>query len=113
MELLLIFFMMATRSYANRGQGALTAKYIYGPGIDEPISMERSGQTYYYHFDGLGSVTALSDSSGALTEQYSYDIFGNITSSLSEVGNPYYFTEGNTNAETALYYYAHGTTSQG
>ena len=34
------------------------------PGIDEPICMidvVGGGAIYYYHFDGLGSVTALSN----------------------------------------------------
>lgn len=67
--------------------------------------MERAGETYYYHFDGLGSVTALSDSSGDLTEGYEYDIFGGVKGSFSSVGNPYYFTGRRYDAETGLYYY--------
>ncbi len=42
----------------------LARKFIYGPGIDEPICMidvAGGGAIYYYHFDGLGSVTALSN----------------------------------------------------
>ena len=30
----------------------------------------------YYHFDGLGSVVALSDEEGDIMERYSYDVFG-------------------------------------
>jgi len=40
----------------------LLRKYIYGPGVDQPISMiETTGSyagTYYYHFDALGSLVA-------------------------------------------------------
>ena len=32
--------------------------------IDEPISMQTSIGTYYYLFDGLGSVTGLTDDGG-------------------------------------------------
>ena len=39
------------------GSNALTAKYTHGPGIDEPLIMERGGQRYFYHTDGLGSIT--------------------------------------------------------
>jgi uncharacterized protein RhaS with RHS repeats len=57
--------------------GTLARKFIYGPGIDEPICMVVSGVgIYYYHFDGLGSVAALSNSSGNMVERYSYDVFG-------------------------------------
>jgi len=47
--------------------------------------------TYYYHFDGLGSVVALSNTSKNIVERYSYDVFGkpNTTSSLV---NPYMST---------------------
>ncbi len=41
------------------GSGSLQKKYVYGTGIDEPISTNRytpSAERYYYHFDGLGSV---------------------------------------------------------
>ncbi len=33
----------------------------------------------YYHYDGLGSVIALSNSSGNVVERYSYDVFGAAT----------------------------------
>lgn len=60
--------------------------------------------TYYYHFDGLGSVIALSDSSGDIVEQYSYDVFGE-PNRISSVGNPYLFTGRRYDTETGLYYY--------
>lgn len=81
-------------------------KFIYGPGIDEPICMIdiADGNTFYYHFDGLGSVIALSNENKDIVERYSYDVFGepNTTSSL---GNPYLFTGRRYDNETALYYY--------
>jgi RHS repeat-associated protein len=59
---------------------------------------------YYYHYDGLGSVVALSDSSGNIVEQCGYDAFGE-PSCISDVGNPYKFTGRRYDAETGLYYY--------
>ncbi len=56
--------------------GSLKRKFIYGPGIDEPICMTSSGVTHYYHFDGLGSVVAISDTAADIVERYSYDVFG-------------------------------------
>jgi len=79
-------------------------KYVYGPEIDEPICMMVSGQRYYYHHDGLGSVMALSNINGQIVESYYYDIFGQ-PSNTSSVGNPYLFTGRNYDAETGLYYY--------
>lgn len=34
---------------------------------------------YYYHFNGLGSVVALSDVNKAIVETYEYDAFGVTT----------------------------------
>ncbi len=86
----------------------LKRKFIYGPGIDEPILMiVVNGETeteYYYHYDGLGSVVALSDSSGDVVERYEYDVFGK-PKTTSSLGNPYYFTGRRYEPETQLYYY--------
>jgi RHS repeat-associated protein len=62
-----------------------------------------SGTKYYYHFDGLGSVIALSNTSGGIVERYSYDVFGE-PNRVSSVGNPYMFT-GRQRDENGLYYY--------
>ena len=46
------------------GSGTLRRKFIYGPGMDEPICLIEvadNNAVYYYHFDGLGSGVALSD----------------------------------------------------
>jgi RHS repeat-associated protein len=63
-----------------------------------------TSSTYYYHFDGLGSVIALSDSSEDIVEQYSYDAFGE-PNRTSSVNNPYYFTGRRYDDETKLYHY--------
>ena len=96
----------------------LVRKFIYGPGIDEPVCMidvEHSNAVYYYHFDALGSVVALSNNSGsiAIVEKYSYDVYGkptirspqNAVLSTSAYGNPYMFTGRAYDSETGLYYY--------
>jgi len=84
----------------------VVAKYVHGPGIDMPISMERSGETYYYHFDGLGSVTAITDSSGTLVQTYEYDAFGNILSEQDpNFENPYTYTSRERDKESNLYFY--------
>jgi len=76
--------------------------------------------------DGLGSVVALSDSSGNIVEAYSYDVFGavkvhtgagangiwltsdddfNTPEDKSDYGNPYRFTGRRYDEESGLYYY--------
>lgn len=90
------------------GAGNLIKKYIYGTGIDEPICLNviasGSEAIYYYHYDGLGSVTNLTDSSGATAESYSYDVFGK-PNTTSSIGNTRMFTGREYDAETGLYYY--------
>jgi RHS repeat-associated protein len=83
----------------------LTATYIHGPGIDEPISMTREGQTYFYHADGLGSIRQLSDSTGTSVQSYSYDSFGNITDQTGSITNSYTYTGREYDPESGLYYY--------
>jgi RHS repeat-associated protein len=90
------------------GSGTLLRKFIYGPGIDEPIVMiavDGQNETkYYYHFDGLGSGRALSDADGDVVESYDYNVFGKPTI-FGSVGNPYFFTGRQYDGETGLYYY--------
>ena len=53
------------------------------------IDVIDSNEPYYYHFDGLGSVMALSDANGVIAEQYAYDIFGQpaIQAGACTIGN--------------------------
>lgn len=84
--------------------GVLQATYTYGSGIDENLTMNRGGQTYYYFHDGLGSVTDLTKATGELVESYQYDAYGQPTTP-STVGNPYLFTGREYDQETGLYHY--------
>jgi RHS repeat-associated protein len=82
-------------------------EFIYSPGIDEPICMidvADSKAVYYYHFNGLGSVVALSDTDGGIVERYSYDVFGE-PNRASGISNPYFFTGRRLDTETDNYYY--------
>jgi RHS repeat-associated protein len=85
--------------------GAVVARYEDTQNIDEPLAMLRSGATSYYHADGLGSVTSLSNSAGALAQTYAYDSFGKQTSSSGSLTNPFQYTARESDTETGLYYY--------
>jgi RHS repeat-associated protein len=52
------------------------AKCIHGPAIDEMLVRTTPTGTAYYHQDGLGSTTALTNATGTLLESYRYDVFG-------------------------------------
>jgi RHS repeat-associated protein len=88
------------------GNNQLLSHYIHGPGIDEPIAMVKNSQSYFYHLDGLGSVTGITDSNGSVIQRYDYDSFGNIVSMLDpNFKQPYTYTSREYDEETGLYYY--------
>jgi hypothetical protein len=55
--------------------------------------------------NGLGSVTSLSTSGGAIANTYTYDSFGNLTASSGSLTNPFRYTAREFDSETSLYYY--------
>ncbi len=108
-----------------------SAHWVHGPGIDEPLMMERDlnangtfeeTERFFYHADGLGSTIALTNNTGQVVERYRYDSFGqptilgpgpdglidtpdDVTLTESAYGNPYLFTSREWDAETGLYFY--------
>jgi len=104
----------------QNGAFVTQATYVYGNDLDEVLTMDRGGQTYYYHQNALGSVEAISDTTGTLRERYSYDAYGAVTVTVppfvtsvinpwgtphSALGNPWMFTGRQLDEETGLYYY--------
>jgi len=104
--------------------GVTTATYVFGNYLDEALTMDRGGETYYYHQNALWSTFALTDSNGDGVEGYQYDAYGYQTLVLpgmngldfgsddtflpgaeSSVGNPFLFTEQRYDPETGLLYY--------
>ena len=95
------------------GAGTLTARYLFGPRLDEPLERKSGSTTSYYAADGLGSVAHLTTSAGAIAETYTYETFGKLTIknaggttlSTSALGNRFTFTGREYDSETGLYYY--------
>jgi len=87
------------------GSGTILAKYAQGEGIDEPMAMSRSGAILYYHADGLGTITSLTDGSGSAQAAYTYDSFGKQILGTGSVTNPFRYTGRELDQETGLYYY--------
>jgi len=84
----------------------IVARYTHGPGIDEPLIMEKGGTSFFYHGDALGSITEMTNSVGTVTQSYTYSSFGKIESQLdSTFFQPYTFTAREFDSETALYHY--------
>ena len=64
-----------------------------------------TGRTYFLT-DALGSTIGLTDPTGAIRQQYSYDPYGNATQTDNSTGftNPYQYT-GREADNPGLYYY--------
>lgn len=85
--------------------GGVVARYAQADNLDEPMAMLRSGATSYYEADGLGTITSLSNTAGALVQTYSFDSFGKLTGSTGSLTNPFEYTARESDPETSLYYY--------
>lgn len=87
------------------GANVLQARYTHGPGIDEPIAVTKGSNTFFYHQDGLGSVTDLTDSAGATAKSYAYDAYGTIVDQTGTVEQPYTYTGREFDSESGLMFY--------
>ncbi len=83
----------------------LTRRFAYGPGLDEPVlSFDAAGARTYHFADAQGSVIALANDSGQLTEKYAYTAYG--TGIVTGPGTAAYrYTGRRFDAETGLYHY--------
>lgn len=67
--------------------GRITAYYVYGLGLISKITP--SGKAYYYHYDGLGSTIAITDSSGNIVNKYAYSPYGEVLTQQETIANPF------------------------
>ena len=83
----------------------VTANYVRTMNIDEPLARIKADVSVrYYQQDALGSVIALTDDTGAVKTQYSYDPYGGVAVVGEVSDNPFQYT-GRENDGTGLYYY--------
>jgi len=78
--------------------------YTHGAGVDEHLALERNGQSYFYHADGLGSIVSITDRNRSVEQSYEYDSYG-MVKPASEFRNSYTYTGREWDRETGLYYY--------
>ena len=83
--------------------GKMLARYTHGPAVDQMLTMERGGKTYFYEIDRIGSIAAIADSAGKTVCSYSYDSFGN-SGACGAVENPFAFAGRELDPESGLYY---------
>jgi RHS repeat-associated protein len=73
----------------------------------ETINNQQS--TAYYHSDGNGNITAMTDSSGNAVAKYLYDPFGNLLGMWGTLAdkNTYRFSSKDYDSRLGLYYYGY------
>ncbi|MDR7419859.1 MAG: RHS repeat-associated core domain-containing protein [Armatimonadota bacterium] len=84
--------------------GVMTAQYdrdIFGNLLSR---REASGARRYYHFDGLGSTTALTNETGGVTSTLLYDAWGNQRAATGSDQGRYRFTGAELDQATGLYH---------
>ena len=68
------------------------------------VSQEINGKVYVYLYDGHGTVRALANENGKVTDTYCYDAFGNLISSTGSTANSYRYCGEQFDSTTGLYY---------
>jgi RHS repeat-associated protein len=83
--------------------GSSTDNFVRDPSGTLVALRTAAGASYYYVFDGLGSVVALISSAGVKSNSYSYDPYGQARAKTEAVANPWQYTGGYLDAATGLY----------
>jgi RHS repeat-associated protein len=85
--------------------GAVTRAYTYG---DQRISQDQpqgnTGVPSFYGYDGHGSVRFLTNTSGSVSDTYSYDAFGTRLTCSGSTINQFQYSGEQSDALLALYY---------
>lgn len=84
--------------------GGVSASMLTGLAVDEYFQRTDTSGTFDYLTDALGSTVALAGPVGGLGAQYTYEPFGNTTSTGPASTNPFQFT-GRENDATGFYFY--------
>jgi RHS repeat-associated protein len=84
--------------------GSATVATIRDPGSGL-VGLRTGASRSYYLLDGLGSVAAVTNSSGSVTNSYAYDPYGvtTETTSIGAVANPWRYTGQYQDTSTGLY----------
>jgi len=85
--------------------GSVTTRRIFGAGVNEPLARitVSSGTVAWYLTDRQGSIRGITDDSGNLQDQITYDSFGNVVSEAnSSFGDRYKYTGAQVDPVTGL-----------
>ena len=79
----------------------VTAEIIWG---HKPLARKVGSSYYYYLYNGHGDVIALTDETGQIVNNYSYDEWGNILNKQETISNPIRYAGEYYDEESGLYY---------
>ena len=68
------------------------------------VNGQSANSVIYFDYDGHGSVRALTDNSGTVTDTYDYDAFGNLIHTTGTTPNNYLFAGEQFDSDLNLYY---------
>jgi RHS repeat-associated protein len=83
--------------------GSLVKVYTYGLDLISCKDIP-AAKTYYFGYDGQGSVRYLTDSDGNVTDTYDYDAFGNLLSRTGTTDNNYLYTGEQWDSDLEMYF---------
>ena len=69
---------------AYDGSGSMIASYQHGYGL---LAVTRAARSGFYTFDVLGNTAELTDATGDLLNEYSYDSFGDVIGKAELLAN--------------------------
>lgn len=86
--------------------GTPRVTFVHGPDEDDVLAAERDGESFFYHYDLVRSVTAITGPQGELAASYAYGAFGETLRAEGPAAdwNPYRYTSREAEAG-GLYHY--------
>ena len=86
---------------------SVTANYLTGRGLDQPLLRTAGSSTSYYLSDALGSIVGLASTTGTVPTSYTYEPHGKTTVSGTASANFFGFTgrENDSTGTLSLYNY--------
>jgi RHS repeat-associated protein len=85
--------------------GSVQRTYAYGlQRISQNQIIDNQWVTSYYGYDGAGNVRQLTNMSGAVTDTYDYDAFGNVISKSGATPNNYLYRGEQFDPDLGMYY---------
>ena len=96
-------------AYYTRGSELISLHRTGGNGTDGAGTGTGTGststaETRYYQYDPNGSVRLLTDGTGAITDTYTYNAFGNLLAQTGTTVNSYLYNGQQYDANTGFYY---------